>query len=158
MLPAMNTTPREQDEVMAVATLKGTCFCGAVEFETHGAPLEMGYCHCASCRSYSGAPFGAFALWQTHNVRITKGEEHVGRFNKSGMSDRHFCRRCGGHLITRHPDLGLTDVGAGALPGLAFKPVVHLNYAEAVMPVKDGVVKLRDFPAQVGGSGEVMAD
>jgi hypothetical protein len=35
---------------------------------------------------------------------------------------------------------------------------VHLNYAEAVMPVKDGVVKLRDFPAQVGGSGEVMAD
>ena len=154
----MKTTQREQDEVMAVATLKGTCFCGAVEFETIGAPLEMGYCHCESCRAYSGGPFNAFALWQTHNVRITKGAEHVGSFNKMGMSDRHFCRKCGGHLITRHPELGLTDVKAGALPGLRFEPVVHLNYAEALMSVKDGVVKLRDFPAQVGGSGEVMAD
>jgi hypothetical protein len=154
----MKTTLREQDEVMAVATLKGSCFCGAVEFETIGAPLEMGYCHCESCRAYSGGPLNAFALWQTHNVRITRGAEHVGSFNKTGMSDRHFCRQCGGHLITRHPALGLTDVKAGALPDLEFKPVVHLNYAEAAMPVKDGVAKLKDFPTQVGGSGEVIAE
>jgi hypothetical protein len=154
----MNATQLEQEEVMAVATLKGSCFCGAVEIEVVGAPLEMGYCHCQSCRAYSGSPFNAFALWQTHNVRVTKGAELVGSFNKTGMSDRHFCRKCGGHLISRHPDLGLTDVAAGALPGLAFKPVVHLNYAEAVMAVKDGVTKLKDFPAQVGGSGEVLAE
>jgi hypothetical protein len=51
----MKTTQHEQEEVMAVATLKGSCFCGAVEIEA-----------------------------------------------------------------------------IGALPGLAFKPVMHLNYAEAV--------------------------
>ena len=29
---------------------RGTCFCGAVEIEATGAPLEMDYCNCDSCR------------------------------------------------------------------------------------------------------------
>jgi hypothetical protein len=41
---------------------------------------------------------------------------------------------------------------------MAFEPVVHLNYAEAVLPMKDGLPKLKDFPAEVGGSGEVMPE
>jgi hypothetical protein len=56
------------------------------------------------------------------------------------------------------PVLGLTDVRAGAIPSMAFEPVVHLNYAEAVLPMKDGLPKLKDFPAEVGGSGEVMPE
>jgi hypothetical protein len=38
------------------------------------------------------------------------------------------------------------DVPAGVLPTLAFKPTVHLNYEETVLPMKDGLPKLRDFP------------
>jgi len=33
-----------------------------------------------------------------------------------------------------------------------------VNYAEAVLPVKDGLPKLRDFPAELGGSGVAMAE
>ena len=56
-----------------------------------------------------------------------------------------------------HPTLGLTDV-RGALPAtLAFKPTVHLN-PEDDLPVKDGLPKLRDFPAAIGGSGETMPE
>lgn len=137
---------------------RGTCFCGAVEIEAAGAPIEMGYCHCASCRSYSGGPLSAFLLWPSDRVRITRGAEVLGGFNKTGMSDRRFCARCGGHVMTVHPTLGLTDVRPAVLPGIAFRPTVHLHYAEAVLPVRDGVTKLRDFPAQAGGSGEVMAE
>lgn len=139
-------------------THTGTCFCGAVEIEVSGAPLEMGYCHCSSCRSYSGGPLGAFILFKSEDVRVTKGAELVGRFNKSGMSDRQFCKQCGGHLMTAHPALGLTDVRPAALPGIAFEPVVHLHYAEKVLPVRDGLPKLKDFPAAVGGSGEVIPE
>ena len=32
-------------------THTGTCFCGAVAIEVAGAPEEMGYCHCNSCRT-----------------------------------------------------------------------------------------------------------
>ncbi|GIL01758.1 MAG: aldehyde-activating protein [Alphaproteobacteria bacterium] len=137
---------------------KGTCFCGAVEIEATGTPEEMGYCHCNSCRTYSGAPLVAFILWKSDNVRVTGGAQFLGRFNKSGMSDRQFCTKCGGHVMTRHPGLGLTDVAAPALPTLAFEPTVHLNYAETVLPIKDGLLKLRDFPAAAGGSGEAMPE
>src|SRR3569833_2373880 len=43
--------------------LTGGCFCGAVEIEVSGAPEAMGYCHCRSCRSWSGGPVNAFSLW-----------------------------------------------------------------------------------------------
>jgi hypothetical protein len=57
-----------------------------------------------------------------------------------------------------HPTLGFTDVYAAMLPTVPFKPSVHLNYAETVLPIRDGLPKLRDFPATVGGSGEVMPE
>jgi hypothetical protein len=136
---------------------KGICFCGAVEIEVTGAPLEMGYCHCHSCRLYSGGPITAFALWEAENVKVTRGAEFLGRFNKTGMSDRHFCTTCGGHIMTGHPALGLADVQPAVIAGLAFRPTVHLNYAETVLPLKDGLLKLKDFPAAVGGSGETVA-
>jgi hypothetical protein len=138
-------------------TRKGTCFCGAVEIEVRGEPEEMGYCHCSSCRSYSGAPVATFILWKAENVRVINGADLLGGFNKTGMSDRKFCTKCGGHVMSDHPSLGFIDVYAGVLPDIAFKPVVHLNYAEAVLPMKDGLPKLRDFPSEVGGSGEVMS-
>ncbi len=139
-------------------TLEGTCFCGAVEIEVKGTPLEMGYCHCSSCRSYSGGPINAFTLWKAENVRVTKGAELIGRYNKTGMSDRQFCTKCGGHIMVGHPGLGLVDVHATTIPGLAFKPSVHLNYAETVLPMKDGLPKLKDFPAEIGGTGEAMPE
>ena len=137
---------------------RGTCFCGAVTIEVKGAPEEMGYCHCASCRSYSGAPLVTFTLWRDENVHVIRGSEHLGSFRKSAMSERRFCTKCGGHVMVKHPGLGCTDIPAGILPTLPFKPSLHLNYAETVMPMRDGVLKLRDFPAHVGGSGETMHD
>lgn len=139
-------------------THKGACFCGAVEIQATGTPLEMGYCHCASCRSYSGAPLVAFTLWNENDVTVLKGADLIGHFNKTGMSDRQFCTRCGGHIMSGHPQVGLTDVCAAVFPDFAFDPTVHLNYGESVLPIRDGLTKLRDFPAAVGGSGESMPE
>ena len=137
---------------------RGTCFCGAVEVEVTGAPEGMGYCHCSSCRSWSAGPVNAFTLWKPENVRVTKGEELVGHFQKSANSDRQFCTRCGGHLMTGHPVWGLVDVYAATIPSLAFAPGVHVNYAETVLPMRDGLTKMKDFPAAFGGSGEEVKE
>lgn len=136
----------------------GTCFCGAVEVQVTGAPEGMGYCHCASCRSWSAGPVNAFTLWKPGNVKVTRGAEFVGHFQKTPVSDRQFCTRCGGHVMTDDPTLGLTDVFAATIPTLDFKPGVHVNYAETVLPMKDGLPKLRDFPSELGGSGQAMAE
>ena len=85
--------------------------------------------------------------------QVVKGEEFIGHYNKSGRSDRQYCTKCGGHLMTWHPHWKIMDVYAATLPGLAFKPGVHVNYSETVLPMKDGLPKLKDFPAELGGSG-----
>ncbi len=136
----------------------GRCFCGAVAIEVNGTPDAMGYCHCSSCRSWSGGPVNAFSLWKPEAVRITFGAEHVATFQKTPLSQRQFCVKCGGHLMANHPPLGLVDVFAATLPTLAFAPGVHVNYAETVLPMRDGLPKLRDFPAEFGGSGEMMTE
>lgn len=139
-------------------THTGSCFCGAVEIEARGAPEAMGYCHCGSCRAYAGAPVTAFTLWKAETVRVTRGAERLATFNKTGFSGRRFCASCGGHVMVDHPSLGLIDVHAASLPDLPFTPTVHLHYQETVLPMKDGLPKMRDFPAEVGGSGETMAE
>jgi hypothetical protein len=136
----------------------GNCFCGAVELEVSGAPEAMGYCHCRSCRSWSGGPVNAFTLWKPEAVRITAGAQYVRTFAKTRLSERQYCVKCGGHLLTGHPTLGLVDVFAATLPTLAFVPGVHVNYAETVLPMRDGLTKLKDFPSELGGSGETVAE
>jgi len=141
-----------------MTTYKGACFCGAVAVEASGEPEAMGYCHCGSCRSWSAGPVNAFTLWKPENVRITKGAEYIAQYMKTPVSDRKFCTKCGGHVMTDHPPLGLVDVYAATIPSLPFKPALHVNYAETVLPMKDGLPKLKDFPTAFGGSGEIIAE
>ena len=116
-----------------MTTHKGECFCGSVRIEVTGAPEAMGYCHCLSCRSWSAAPVNAFALWKPENVKVTKESEFVGRFMKTNLNDRQFCMK-------------------------TFTPGVHVNYAETVLRMTDGLPKLKDFPAAFGGSGVVVPE
>ena len=52
--------------------------------------------------------------------------------------------------------------GVGPCPGFAgpfpFEPGVHANYASSVLPIKDGLPKFHDFPAELGGSGELVSE
>lgn len=139
-------------------THAGACFCGAVQIEVTGTPEAMGYCHCESCRSWSAGPVNAFTLWNPSNVKVAKGAEAIGSFKKTETSDRKFCMRCGGHVMTDHPTFGLIDVYAATIPTFAFVPGLHVNYAETVLPMKDGLPKLKDFPAELGGSGEAVPE
>lgn len=96
----------------------------------------MGHCH--SCRSRSGGPVNAFSLWKPAAVRVTAGAEHVASFEKT--------------------PLGLVDVCAATLPTLNFIPGVHVNFAETVLRMRDGLLKLKDFPTVFGGSGALEPD
>ena len=141
-----------------MGTYKGECFCGAIQVEATGEPEGMGYCHCSSCRSWSAGPVNAFTLWKPEAVQVTRGAAHLGMYQKTPVSQRQYCKVCGGHVMTNHPPLGLVDVYAATIPALKFSPGVHVNYAETVLPMRDGLPKLKDFPAEFGGSGETMAE
>jgi len=137
---------------------KGSCFCGAVEFTVSGEPAGMWYCHCESCRHWSAGPVNAFTLWSPEAVMITQGADNIGTYNKTPQSSRKWCKNCGGHIFTEHPEWGVTDVYAAVLPQLPFQPGVHVNYQETVLHVRDGLPKMKDLPAEMGGSGDTLAE
>ena len=139
-------------------TTKGACFCGAVEIEVTGAPAGMGYCHCADCRSWSAGPVNAFTLWAPEAVAVTKGADKLAKFNKTENSGRRWCTDCGGHVLTEHPGMGLTDVYAATIPSFDFQPGLHVFYGESVLSIKDGLPKFKDVPSEMGGSGETLPE
>jgi hypothetical protein len=137
---------------------KGQCFCGAVQLTVTGEPAGAGYCHCASCRSWSAGPVNAFTLWKPEAVKVTKGADHIGEFHKGENAYRQWCKLCGGHLMTRHPKWNLIDVYSATIPEFPFKAGVHVHYQETVLRAKDGLPKMKDLPAEMGGSGTAIAE
>ena len=136
----------------------GSCFCGTVQLEVTGEPAAAGYCHCDSCRRWSAGPVNAFTLWKPEQVRVTRGNESMNTYNKTPQSFRRWCIHCGGHVLTEHPTFGLTDVFAAVIPSFPFQPALHVHYQESVLPVRDGLPKLKDLPAEMGGSGITLPE
>jgi hypothetical protein len=136
----------------------GRCFCGAVELSVTGEPAAMGYCHCDSCREWSAGPVNAFSLWSPEDVRITKGAENIGSYQKTATSVRKWCKTCGGHLLTEHPPWKVTDVYAAVIPDLPFQAALHVNYEDTVLRLPDGLPKQKDLPAEMGGSGVLLEE
>ena len=139
-------------------TYHGSCFCGTVEIDVSGSPEAMGYCHCESCRHWSAGPVNAFSLWKPECVVVTIGADKLGTYAKTDNSYRKWCKQCGGHVMTEHPQMGLVVVYAAMIPELDFQPSVHVFYGESVLRIKDGLPKMRDVPAEMGGSGETLPE
>ena len=108
----------------------GGCLCGAIELRIEGKPAAMGFCHCISCRQWSASPVNAFTPWQPMAVTIVRGAMLIGTFARSERAVRKWCTRCGEHLFTEHPRWGLPD----------------------------GLPKMKDLPAPMGGTGVTMPE
>ena len=106
----------------------------------------------------AGAPVRGFTLWPQDSVRVTRGEDQLAGYNGMGFSDRQHCTTCGGQVLLQHPTIGMTDVHSETFRGFDFQPAVHVNYQEKVLPIRDGLPKFKDMPAEFGGSGEMLAE
>jgi len=91
-------------------------------------------------------------------LKVTQGAASIGTYNKTPISYRKWCQKCGGHLFTEHPTMGLVDVYAALLPRLKFDPGVHVHYQESVLPIHDGKPKMKDMPKEMGGSGVMLPE
>jgi hypothetical protein len=144
----------------------GKCFCGSVQLEVSGSPEVMAYCHCNDCRSWGASPVSAFTLWKPDNVKFLKGSELLEGYDKGTrlhgggevISERYWCKQCGGHVYTDHPTMGVYDIPAAVIQGFNFQPMFHVHYESAVLPLKDGLPKFKDLPSEAGGTGETLAE
>ena len=79
--------------------LTGHCACGSVRYE---ADAELGpiiHCHCETCRRTHASAFSSIASVPRERFRWVAGEDLLSRYESSPGKFRHFCSRCGSHVM-----------------------------------------------------------
>ena len=89
---------------------------------------------------------------------MTHGDDQIDEYHQNDRSYRQWCKVCGGHLFTDHPLWGVVDIYAATIPDFPYHAGIHANYQETVLPMKDGLPKMKDYPAEMGGSGLTLAE
>lgn len=84
----------------AVTKMDGHCLCGAVRLQATIGAREMGACHCAMCRRWSG---GVFLAVECDDVAVDN-PENMGVYASSEWGERCFCKVCGSTVMWRSKD------------------------------------------------------
>lgn len=94
MVPLPSTRP-----YLMTDPLNGSCFCKAVRYQVDSLDMPISHCHCDSCRKTHAAAFVATAGVMREHFRWIQGKELLSAFESSPGKLRHFCSRCGSHLM-----------------------------------------------------------
>ena len=115
----------------------GQCFCGAVRYRLHGAPMFVHCCHCRDCQKQTGGAFAVNGLVEAERVEVFEGApEPIRMATESGYPhDIYRCPTCrsalwsdyGGRTWLRFLRLVTLDDSA------AFEPDVHI-YTRSKLP------------------------
>jgi hypothetical protein len=78
-------------------TFSGGCACGAVRYESKGAPRYMGNCHCIDCQKATGGPYLPAVMVRLSDFAVTKGEPRMFESPADAGHPMHraFCGDCG---------------------------------------------------------------
>jgi len=123
-----------------------------------GEPAGMGYCHCTSCRR--GRP-SSERVSRCGNRKRSRSprcgqprlvQQDVEQFSESGA-------RPARTRDDRHPEWGLTERLRRRDPELPVPRLAsHANYAETVLPMRDGLPKQEGPSEGTGRSGTIVAE
>lgn len=75
--------------------LRGSCLCGAVQFEVTGPIRGIGSCHCSKCRKVSGAAGNAQFIVANDKFTWISGEENTKAFKLADGWGPRRCESCG---------------------------------------------------------------
>ena len=103
--------------------LNGSCLCGSVAYETQGLSGPIVHCNCRICRKAHSAAFATTARTERANFKWDRGEEFLGHYESTPGKIRHFCTKCGSHLMAERTNqsevvlrLGCLDTDPEARP------------------------------------------
>ena len=92
--------------MMGKVMIRGSCLCGAIEYEVEVIPGKIYNCHCSQCRKAHGAAFATQAFAKGETLKFIKGEAYLSEY-KEGFCIRAFCSKCGFRLMNYAPDKNL---------------------------------------------------
>lgn len=107
--------------------MKGSCLCGAIEYEVDQLDMPITHCHCRSCRRAHAAAFASTAGVMREHFHWVQGIEKLSAFESSPGKLRHFCSVCGSHLVAERPSQPHVILRVATLdedPGIT--PTMHI--------------------------------
>jgi len=93
---------------------KGSCQCGAIEFEFEG-PYFLTLCHCKFCQKLHGSAFAPMLHAEATTFRWLKGEASLSFYDSSEKVRRAFCAVCGSNMPIVSHVLNHIGVPAGVM-------------------------------------------
>ena len=94
---------------------KGSCLCGAVEFEFGDNITDIGMCHCSKCRKVSGTASNATLMVGTDGFEWISGEDNLLKYAMADGWGTWRCAVCGSPVPRLHPGGGAYWIPAGSL-------------------------------------------
>ncbi len=123
--------------------------CGEISFEIHGAVHSARYCHCTSCRKFSGTAYAAWGLIQARELIVNGDESNVSRYD-SGGGLRAFCRSCGSPLWYEPANLpAFRGIPLGAIDAGDVQPPQMHVWVQSKLPwisIDDGLAQHPTHP------------
>jgi len=132
------------------AAITGGCLCGGVRFAVSEPPALAGYCHCTRCQRRTGTASSAQAFVGADTLRVVSGADLLqGWLHPDGGMEKCFCRTCGGHLFSRHPETkAIRSVRMSAFdedPGVPLTFRAYVAYAAPWEPIpEDGLERFAE--------------
>jgi len=81
---------------------RGSCLCGAVQFQVTFPSRFMAHCHCDNCRRAHGAAFVTWMGFPADRVEIVAGDT-LRTYDTDTQAQRRFCATCGSTLFYSGP-------------------------------------------------------
>lgn len=130
---------------------RGSCLCGAVHFETRGAPVMAGHCYCLNCQKSSGAGRVFHAMFPQEQVTISgemRGFDYTA--DSGSVVTNLLCATCGSPLFGRSARMpGMMTVRVAAYDGetgIAPAMEVYVKRRRAWDGEVDGVPRFEEMP------------
>ena len=110
--------------------LRGTCLCGAVQYEVEDAFHAAFYCHCSKCRRTTGSAFKPMGAIAFDRIALTRGQEALLIYGDPAETHDFHCKICGSFLYSYIAENGNGHVGLGSLVDTpTIRPMFHMFVA-----------------------------
>ena len=108
--------------------LKGSCHCGAIQYQIDGELGPIVCCHCSQCRKSQGTAFATNAPVPAANFQLINGEALLTKYPTSEDKIRAFCSRCGSPIFSQlisKPEIVRLRIGSLDTK-IAARPTAHI--------------------------------
>ena len=102
---------------MTQPTFRGSCLCGAVQYEISGEPMKFYHCHCQRCRKATGTGHASNLLVKPGSIKWLKGEELIKGYKvpEAIRFTNRFCSVCGSRVPRDVKEIDTIVIPAGSL-------------------------------------------